>query len=398
MRHSEQVAQIKTLMARLDSGTTVDAGGFRLNPTWVYADKELAAREQAEFFDAHPQLIGLSPDLPAPGSFITNNDLATPILATRDGEGRFRAFVNSCRHRGMVLEERPRGSARRFVCGFHNWTYDTDGTLVGIPKPDHFGEFDLNCRGLVELPAAEKYGLLYVHQQTDGHIDVDELLDDQLADELESWNFQELAHIGHDTYAAACNWKLAMDSFGETYHFTSLHLNTLAKEFYGNVQCYDTFGRNHRMLLVRHLIDELRGLPEDDWDIGKVTLPVYWLFPNVQLMPFKEGCYLLRAYPDRADPGKHVSRISFYYWANKIPESASGQVLHQMTQKFGNVIEEEDYVVSASQQVTANSGRSDHVLFGRNEPALHHFHNTYRAALGMEALPLLDQLDEPAIV
>ena len=30
------------------------------------------------------------------------------------------------------------------------------------------------------------------------------------------------------------------------------------------------------------------------------------------------------------------------------------------------------------------------VSFGRNEPALHHYHNTYREALGMEPLPLLE--------
>jgi hypothetical protein len=33
------------------------------------------------------------------------------------------------------------------------------------------------------------------------------------------------------------------------------------------------------------------------------------------------------------------------------------------------------------------------VVFGRNEPALHHYHNTYRAALGMEPLPLLSDID-----
>ncbi len=33
------------------------------------------------------------------------------------------------------------------------------------------------------------------------------------------------------------------------------------------------------------------------------------------------------------------------------------------------------------------------MLFGRNEPALHHYHNTYREALGMEPLPLIEEKD-----
>ena len=78
------------------------------------------------------------------------------------------------------------------------------------------------------------------------------------------------------------NWKLAMDTFGETYHFDVLHRNTLAINFYGNVQCYDTFGRNHRMILCMKSIDELRDQPEANWHISDATLPVYYLFPNVR--------------------------------------------------------------------------------------------------------------------
>ena len=37
-------------------------------------------------------------------------------------------------------------------------------------------------------------------------------------------------------------------------------------------------------------------------------------------------------------------------------------------------------------QITANSGKVDHFLFGRNEPALHYFHNNYRSALGLPPL------------
>ena len=391
MEHVEQVAQLKTLMARLDSGTTVDAGGFRLNPVWVYTDPDLADRERAEFFDSHPQVIGLSGDLPEPGSFLTMNDLGTPILATRDHDGRFRAFVNSCRHRGVVLEERPRGSARSFACPFHSWTYDIGGDLVAIPKPEHFGDIDMACHGLVELPAEERHGLLAVHPQPGGTVDIDAMLGDDLAAELHSWGLDGLACLGTDTYAAACNWKLAMDTFGETYHFPTLHQNTLFTVYYGNVQCYDTYGRHHRMLLVLRAIDEMRGLPEDEWDIGKATLPVYWLFPSVQLMPFALGCFLVRAYPDPADPGRHTSRITFYCWPDDVPESARGDALaddegalrqhHPGGGLRGGGQPAGDPPPAAPSSTSCSAA---------TKPALHHYHNTFRAALGMDPLPLLE--------
>lgn len=48
------------------------------------------------FFRHHRQLIGLSQDLPEPGSFFTLDDFGTPMLAARDKNGVFHAFVNAC--------------------------------------------------------------------------------------------------------------------------------------------------------------------------------------------------------------------------------------------------------------------------------------------------------------
>lgn len=58
----------------------------------------------------------------------------------------------------------------------------------------------------------------------------------------------------------------------------------------------------------------------------------------------------------------------------------------------GGIIRDEDYTASASQQRSAASGVVEHSVFGRNEPALHHYHGTYRSMLGMEPLSLLDRL------
>ncbi|MEE2768278.1 MAG: SRPBCC family protein [Actinomycetota bacterium] len=169
--------------------------------------------------------------------------------------------MNSCRHRGVVVVEQPRGVAKRFLCPFHNWCYDTTGALVNIPKQEHFGEVDRSCHGLIELPAVERDGLLWVHPDPNGTIDLDEQLGEELSSELAHWDLAGLDYLGEDSYSVECNWKLAMDTFGETYHFPVLHANTLSLGFHGNVQCYDTYDRNHRMILCRREIDEMRRLP-----------------------------------------------------------------------------------------------------------------------------------------
>ena len=156
MKHTEQINVLNELLHYIDTDTVHDTGRVLLNPTSCYVDADLAKREWDTFFQRHPQIIGLSPELPKAGSYITNHDLGMPILATRDRNGKFRAFINSCRHRGAQLTSEPRGEKSRFVCPFHAWTYSLEGQLVGIRKGEEFGEVEKACHSLVELPSQEK--------------------------------------------------------------------------------------------------------------------------------------------------------------------------------------------------------------------------------------------------
>jgi phenylpropionate dioxygenase-like ring-hydroxylating dioxygenase large terminal subunit len=119
MKQEMQVDLLKTMLKMIDDGTAPDAGRMVKNPTSSYVCKDLAAREWNTFFENHPQVRGLSGDLPESGSFMTSNDLGIPILATRDKTGKFHAFVNACRHRGAPVTEDERGKKNRFACPFH---------------------------------------------------------------------------------------------------------------------------------------------------------------------------------------------------------------------------------------------------------------------------------------
>ena len=61
-----------------------------------------------------------------------------------------------------------------------------------------------------------------------------------------------------------------------------------------------------------------------------------------------------------------------------------------MVHGFAEVIRDEDSAVAARSQIGADAGLPEFAVFGRNEPALHHYHNTYREALGMEPLELIE--------
>lgn len=394
MERGEQLRVIKGLMSHLDNGTNVDAGGQRRNPTSAYTDPERAKAEWQTFFQDYPQLLGLSSELASPGDFFTSDDLGKPIICTRDEAGNFRAFLNVCRHRGTIVETERRGNRKLFSCPFHAWGYAPNGNLVAVPKEDHFGNVDKSCNGLVELPSAERHGLLFACANPERPFDIDALLGD-LGPELASWQLDTAEHRWDTRYDTPMNWKLAIDTFGETYHFNALHRDTLAPVLYGNCQMYDTYERNHRMTLCSRSIDLLRNLPESEWHVLKAALPVYYIFPNVQLITGGGGPTLVRVYPCGDDPHNSYSEISFYghaamqeaayFEGQERPERAT---MEERSRGFAEVIQAEDYVAAASSHRGALAGAQDHFLFGRNEPALHHYHNTYREALGMAPLAL----------
>lgn len=407
MQRTRQIEILKELMRQLDEQVNVDAGVMYRNPTEAYTSRELATQEWQQFFRGHPQMIGLSGHLPEANSFFTVDEFGVPVLATRDEHGVFRAFVNACRHRGVRVANDASGVAGRFMCPFHNWTYSSGGDLVGVPRARDFGEIDRSCHGLKELPACEKYGLLWVHPQPDGHLDVDELLGG-LGPELAGWNFGSLRYMGETVLKSNLNWKLANDTFGETYHFPRLHKNTLGNLFHGDALVYEPFSRNHRFVWANRSIDALREQAEDEWDYEKGAGWLYYLFPNVQLGGGGHSASVIKIYPDGENPGCSITRVGHYYSQEMIEHSRqaehvitrenvydpgsrvdAGMSIEATMEIFDSTIEQEDYLMGETTQQAAESGLIDHVLFGRNEPALHHYHNTFRAALGMPPMERL---------
>jgi len=397
MLKQEQNRLLKGLLKHLDAKTNVDAGGIMKTPAETYTSEDRFEIEWKTFFQDHPQIIGMSGDLAEANSFFTVNDFGSSIIATRNPAGEFKAYANVCSHRGAEIEQKRRGIKSKFSCPFHGWTFNNQGSLVGYPQSKQFGEIDKDCYGLTELPCLEKYGFLWVHPNSKGEIRLKDLLGDKLEEEFSAWDFDKLILSNEEEYQTDMNWKLAIDTFGETYHFSVLHKDSLFQSFHGNCQMFDSFKKNGRLILCKRDIDEMRKLPEKDWKICTGTLPVYYLFPNIIFMPTPEGAFLVREYPLENSPHKSVSKISFYFYpealeaANKMgvsPETGLNP-LEELYSAFGSVIRDEDYVVAESSHKGLKSGNLDFLTFGRNEPALHHYHNTYREALGLQKLPLI---------
>lgn len=403
MRHETQVATIRELLTRLTDHSVPDAGKVVVCPTSTYTDEERAAKERQLFFRERPVMLGMSCELAEPGSYFARNDFGVPILATRDRQGKFHAFLNACRHRGAQLVTESRGKQPRFTCPYHAWTYGDDGRLISVRESSLFGDIDKACNGLIELPSEEKYGLLFVHPQADGEVDIDALLGLDLVTEFVEWEWDRCSYAGELLFDRPLNWKLASDTFCEPYHFSVLHTSTAANYIHGDITTYRTYGANHRMVVPNRAIDSIRDMPEAEWNLPSVTSCAYYIFPNVHLILTGNVLSVTMIFPDATRPGQSLSRVLLLQADHVVQNSekavtSSADIYNPDISKpltfditalielFDTTVDKEDYLMGRMAQESADSGLLKQVHFGRNEIGMQHSHNKIREALGMPPL------------
>src|SRR5689334_18495195 len=157
MEHATQVALTRRVLDFVDRGSTELAEAIYLNPTSTYTSAKQGEREREALFRRHPLLFGLSCELPKPGDYRADDLSGVPVLVVRAGDGRLRAFLNVCRHRGAKVATGSGSGKRMFVCPYHAFTYDLDGRLMKL-HAEGFSGVTCEERSLVPIPVAEKYG------------------------------------------------------------------------------------------------------------------------------------------------------------------------------------------------------------------------------------------------
>ncbi len=382
MRREDQIAQAKKLLAHLDRRTTALADTVYRNPVSDYTCPEQLARERALFFRNGPINIGLSALLPGPGDWMTHDYAGVPILLLRRADGALGAYLNVCRHRGARIVDGCGRAAKSLSCPYHGWTYGIDGGLVARPDEPAFATAERATHGLRPLPVVEQHGMIWVGARPRLSLDVDGLLDG-LADDLAAYNLASYLHYETRVLRRAMNWKLAIDTFCETYHLSHLHPDTVSPLFHTNRATFDAFGRNHRLIAARRTLDELRGQPEAAWNVFDHTAVIYVLFPNTVLLFQRDHVETWHIFP-----GEGVDCCAMYV-SLYIPEPvASDSAKRHWDNNFNLLmatVEMQDFPTCEGMQKGFLSGAQDAITFGRNEPALQHYHRGIAAALAEAA-------------
>ena len=384
MDHALGVPVIRRILGYIDSGTTALAERPWHNDVTAYHCPVHMKAENEILFRRHRLLMGLSCDWPKPGDWRTDDFAGVPVLIARGGDGVLRAFLNVCRHRGAKVADGC-GHASVFSCPYHAWTYGLDGRLRGIPDERAFEGVRAERPGLTPLPVAERDGLVWVMPtpSADGStsLDMEQWLGG-LSFELGSYRAGDYHYYDRRVIRETMNWKVLVDTFLESYHVGFLHKDSLTSILIPNVADFEAFGANARIVFPRRKIERLRSTPEAEWDLMWNSAIVYCLFPSTLLVAQGDHLEIHRVFPAEGRPDRAVMETSFYI---PRPVANDDEERHWKANLdlLMRVVAGEDFPAGRTMQIGFTSGAQSHAVLGRNEPAMIHYHQSLRRALGL---------------
>lgn len=375
---SERLMELaKRMLHLIDTSSTDLAPETYEQEIEAFTDPDLFERERQAIFGWSPMFIGMSNELPSPGSYFTRDFADTPFLAVRHQDGKVRLYLNACRHRGARVVTDACGAAQAFSCPFHGWSYDTDGRLTGVPEPEGFDDIDRHARGLIPLPVAEKYGMIFGCATPGVEIDPDEVLGG-LGPELAEWGFEDFEMFGEPhIHESSGNWKYTWDTFCENYHFAFLHKNTLSDYLIARRQAFDVYGRNVRMISALKSIHEMRQLPEEEWKPEHHLSIQYRLYPSINFSVYPGFMAVFWVLPGRTVSESKALHITYL---TRQPETEEERLEVEATISRGceDVVQNEDFWVTGQAETTLRApAASNSFVIGRNEPAVQHFHRLF---------------------
>ena len=352
-------------------------------PNAHYIDPAIFDEEKRSVLFANWSGIGFGKDIPETGDAKPVDFLGMPLLLVRDRTGEIGVFQNTCRHRGMILVDKPQKIRGAIRCPYHSWCYGLDGALrttphVGGPGQNTHEDVDMDTLGLVRIRSYVWRDVVFVN--IDGNAPE---FEEAHADLLQRWKeFDTPIHHGGEVSSfkleVATNWKLAVENYCESYHLPWVHpgLNSYSRlEDHYNIEERGKYS-GQGTLVYRQLKGEngevfpdFEGL-SDKWDEGAEYVAVY---PNVLLGVQRDHSFAIVLEPK--DCGNTVEHIELYYARSEKDTPEHDALRASNAQLWKTVFEEDVFVVEGMQK-----GRHGELFDGgRFSPAMdgptHNFHH-----------------------
>lgn len=198
-------------------------------PPAVNHSEAFFAHERRHVFMQEWICIGRADELPNPGDYLTHQIADVPILIVRQDGGELHAFINACAHRFAQVVADGQGSANKFTCPYHAWTYAPDGQLVRAPYMEMKPEFDKSEHRLRRIGLEIWEGFVYVTLAADPPVPVEARTQKLREDVVGRFDMACYKTVMRETMTWKANWKNLIENFTESYHVPIAHGKTFAQ-------------------------------------------------------------------------------------------------------------------------------------------------------------------------
>jgi len=275
--------------------------------------------------------------------------LGMPLLIVRNKDGAIKVFQNVCRHRGMILVDKPvhlRGPIR---CPYHSWSYDYDGNLVKTPFVGGVGidEHENICPENLSLHEIRSH----VWQGDAPEFDIAN------AKLIERWaEFDQPYHIGGAVsrfdMTLDTNWKLAVENYCESYHLPWIHpeLNKISPiDVHYHIEDPDYAGQGSKN--YRQFIDK-DGKKFSDFEnlapVWEAQSEYIVFFPNVLMGVHRDHAFSMLLMPQ--GPEVTLERVALFYADEHVDSSDNQDMLKENARIWQDVFGEDIGVVEGMQK------------------------------------------------
>ncbi|MDX3906695.1 MAG: Rieske 2Fe-2S domain-containing protein [Pigmentiphaga sp.] len=201
-------------------------------PYWVYTDRRVYERELKRIFNGSTwNYVALECEIPEPGDYKRTFIGEQSVLVVRDKERRVNVLLNRCVHRGVELCQASSGKVKDFMCPYHQWVYDLEGRLRGVPfkrgvqgKGGMPEDFQTGSVSLKRLAVHVRGGAIFASMGDDPPPFENYLGPTILGFYDRVFDGRSLRLLGYLRQKIGGNWKLMLENIKDPYHASLLHV------------------------------------------------------------------------------------------------------------------------------------------------------------------------------
>jgi phenylpropionate dioxygenase-like ring-hydroxylating dioxygenase large terminal subunit len=343
--------------------------------------------------------IGRESDVPEKGSHMVRDlpFLKTSLLIVRGEDGQVRCFHNLCTHRGNKLVRGGAGCSRYLTCGFHGWTFETDGTLGTITDEHQFRDLDRSKLNLPQVHTECWEGLVFINLEKEPSVNLAEWLGEMYG-QYEGY-FDRLVCATRMRVVVNCNWNLAVNSFIEGYHTKYIHHNSVPDYQGGRVNpqrhrpWMELFERHHRYSAPANPDHKYTAAEAIAWNWGKRCIPSFdgdmtgmppgvnpgrvdnWafdivqFFPNIVMAVSNHRLMEMQFWPIDVNHTEFIGTVYLYP-----PKDLGERISQEFVRSRARQVVFEDLNTLEAQHQMLSSGQLTHLQLSQQEIAVqHHF-------------------------